>query len=200
MGETHAGNLSLVGGALALDFTNTAAGRDTATQIERLREATDVVDFAAHAGGIGADTARRIHAAMTDEVAETVLRDARKLREAIYGTAVAVARRRGPSQDDLEIVKGFAQKAMATATLAPVGDGSYRLDFSAAPAEEALLGPIAWSAMELLTALDPARLKQCMGEGCGWLFLDLSKNNSRRWCDMATCGNRTKAQRHRTRH
>ncbi|WP_443691321.1 CGNR zinc finger domain-containing protein [Pseudomonas sp.] len=39
-----------------------------------------------------------------------------------------------------------------------------------------------------------AKIKQC--EGCTWLFIDTSKNHRRRWCSMATCGNRAKAQRH----
>ena len=78
----------------------------------------------------------------------------------------------------------------------PVG---YALDFSAAPAETALLGPIAWSAVDLLRSGRFERVKRCPGPGCGWLFFDHSKNNSRRWCDMATCGNRTKGRRHRAR-
>ncbi len=197
MTETDAGSLTLVGGALALDFTNTAAGRDTASPAERLRAGADVVAFAAHAGGIDDATARRVGATLAD--AGALLDHARTLRETIFRIGAAVAAGGQPSGGDLETLKDFARKTMAAATLAPAGDGGYRLDFSAAPAEAALLGPIAWSAIELLAGLNPARLKQCAGHGCGWLFLDLSKNNSRRWCDMATCGNRSKAQRHRER-
>ncbi|WP_137135195.1 CGNR zinc finger domain-containing protein [Rhizobium sp. FKY42] len=50
------------------------------------------------------------------------------------------------------------------------------------------------SALRLLNLPDPQRLKIC--GHCGWLFLDRSKNKSRFWCDMAVCGNRTKASRH----
>lgn len=50
------------------------------------------------------------------------------------------------------------------------------------------------SALRLLSLPDPQRLKIC--GHCGWLFLDRSKNKSRFWCDMAVCGNRTKASRH----
>jgi predicted RNA-binding Zn ribbon-like protein len=89
---------------------------------------------------------------------------------------------------------------MRAGDLAPVTGGGYGLDFSTAPREAAILGPIAWPAISLLSTADFARVKQCPGDDCGWLFLDQSKNNSRRWCDMATCGNRTKAERHRQRH
>ena len=45
-----------------------------------------------------------------------------------------------------------------------------------------------------------AHLRQCCGDNCGWLFLDSSKNHSRRWCDMRDCGNRAKVRRHRQKH
>jgi predicted RNA-binding Zn ribbon-like protein len=40
----------------------------------------------------------------------------------------------------------------------------------------------------------------CRADDCGWLFVDASRNRSRRWCDMSECGNRAKAQRFRARH
>ncbi|HEV2391667.1 MAG TPA: CGNR zinc finger domain-containing protein [Verrucomicrobiae bacterium] len=40
-------------------------------------------------------------------------------------------------------------------------------------------------------------MRLCQGDTCGWLFVDSSKNHSRRWCDMRDCGNRAKARRHR---
>lgn len=40
------------------------------------------------------------------------------------------------------------------------------------------------------------RIKECPYPQCGRLFLDQSKNRSRRWCEMSMCGNRTKARRH----
>ena len=40
------------------------------------------------------------------------------------------------------------------------------------------------------------RVKECDNETCRWLFVDMSKNRSRRWCDMKDCGNRAKARRH----
>jgi len=35
----------------------------------------------------------------------------------------------------------------------------------------------------------------CAADDCAWVFLDTSKNHSRRWCDMKACGNRAKARR-----
>lgn len=46
---------------------------------------------------------------------------------------------------------------------------------------------------------DWSRFRACAAPDCGWVFIDRSKNSSRRWCDMASCGNRAKARSHRTR-
>jgi predicted RNA-binding Zn ribbon-like protein len=59
-----------------------------------------------------------------------------------------------------------------------------------------MLWPLAQSAGALLTGDQRARVRECSGHDCRWLFLDLSRNHSRRWCDMNDCGNRAKARRH----
>src|SRR6476661_4422014 len=43
------------------------------------------------------------------------------------------------------------------------------------------------------------RFRICANDTCRWIFYDESRSGQRRWCDMATCGNRAKAQRHRAR-
>lgn len=45
-----------------------------------------------------------------------------------------------------------------------------------------------------------SRVKACRGTDCGWVFLDASRNSSRRWCEMAGCGNRAKTATFRARH
>jgi predicted RNA-binding Zn ribbon-like protein len=55
---------------------------------------------------------------------------------------------------------------------------------------------VTWAAAELLSSPESALLKVCAGEDCGWVFLDRSRNQARRWCDMKTCGNTEKARRH----
>ncbi|MEU3462114.1 CGNR zinc finger domain-containing protein [Streptomyces sp. NPDC006733] len=57
---------------------------------------------------------------------------------------------------------------------------------------------VAWT--ELVVTGDAARLKRCAEHGCAWVFWDVSKNRSRRWCSMRVCGNRTKARRYAARH
>ena len=64
---------------------------------------------------------------------------------------------------------------------------------------DCMLWPIARSAADLLTEGPLAAIRLCEGRDCGWLFLDTSRNRTRRWCDMRICGNRAKARRHHER-
>jgi predicted RNA-binding Zn ribbon-like protein len=57
------------------------------------------------------------------------------------------------------------------------------------------LEPVIQSAADLLISGNLDRLKRCSNPMCGWLYYDTSKNNSRRWCCMKTCGNRAKANK-----
>ena len=60
---------------------------------------------------------------------------------------------------------------------------------------DSLPWPIVLAAAELLTSDRRTQIHECGGEGCGWLFLDTSRNRRRRWCTMRGCGNRAKARR-----
>ena len=197
MKPSRAGSVALVGGALALDFVNTAGGRGTAEPIEHLQAPGHVVEWATHAGAIPATHAERLHTATARE--EGLLREAIALRETIHRIGSALAQGTEPDPRDLDALRRTAQETLQAGLLVRRADGSYGFDFKSSPGTAMLLGPVAWSAIDLLASGDFARLKQCPGHGCGWLFYDRSKNNSRRWCDMAVCGNRSKAKRHRER-
>jgi predicted RNA-binding Zn ribbon-like protein len=71
-----------------------------------------------------------------------------------------------------------------------------RLAFGTVPA---MLVPdrIVEAALDVLLTADLSRVHRCpVAEGgCGWLFLDQSRNGSRRWCRMADCGATAKARR-----
>ncbi len=67
------------------------------------------------------------------------------------------------------------------------------------PARNALaLIAVAWT--ELVITGEAARLKRCAEHACAWVFRDVSKNRSRRWCSLRVCGNRTKARRYAAKH
>ncbi|HTH99160.1 MAG TPA: ABATE domain-containing protein [Stellaceae bacterium] len=197
---SRAGTLPLVGGVLALDFCNTSSGRASEGHQEHLRRAADLLLWAGHAGILDADAAARLKKACADDVfAADLLRRALALREAIYRLNADLAAGGTPMQADIDIVAGTHAACLAKGRLTNREGGfGWSWDVDAAGAE-ATLGPIAASAMAVITAADKARLKQCHGHHCGWLFLDTTKSNNRRWCEMEVCGNRAKQQRRRGR-
>ncbi|KAA2236317.1 CGNR zinc finger domain-containing protein [Salinarimonas soli] len=198
---SRAGSLSLVGQALALDFANTASGRGGAHGLDHMRAPEHVVDWAEHAGVVDGPTAAALRERIAAEhrCVAGLLPDALSLREAIHRAVAALAAGQGPDPADLAHLKTACARAIAAAELAP-GAGDFRWTWPTdPPVAETVLGPIALSAVGILREGDLSRLKQCGGEHCGWVFFDLTKNRSRRWCDMAVCGNRTKARRHRQR-
>jgi predicted RNA-binding Zn ribbon-like protein len=86
-------------------------------------------------------------------------------------------------------------KAMSHARIIPSETG-FSWDFhDSTDALDGILNPIIRSAVDLLVSEHVKKLKTCADPTCGWVFLDKSRNNSRRWCDMKDCGNRAKAKR-----
>jgi predicted RNA-binding Zn ribbon-like protein len=72
------------------------------------------------------------------------------------------------------------------------------LEEDSAPVDQ-ILWRVAQSAGELLTSEWVDRLGLCRGDRCMWLFVDKSRNRSRRWCDMGDCGNLAKVRAFRER-
>jgi predicted RNA-binding Zn ribbon-like protein len=91
----------------------------------------------------------------------------------------------------LNVIRDIAAAALRHASLS---GSPFRLHFEGI---YRVTGIIAWSALDLLRSDELARLKQCPPDDCHWLFIDRTKNGSRRWCDMGTCGNRAKKMAHR---
>ena len=117
------------------------------------------------------------------------------LREALHAIGVAVAA--GDAAPAPEVARLAKEHAACVACAQLTPDGG-RYVWSWMPREapvEALLGPIALSALATLGQADLTRVKRCEGEKCGWLFFDTTKNKSRRWCEMEICGNRAKQKR-----
>ena len=197
--ELHVQDLRLLGGRLCLDFVNSIENRAGHAPEDFLTSYPDLVRWGRHAGLIGdASAARLIDLAAADEPrARQVLHQALELRAALHRLFLAVATRRRPNPVDLDHLRRAYADAMSTATLVPGEERvawDWRLD---APRLEQLLWPVARSAIDLLTAGDPRRIKVCENPyGCGWLFYDSSKNGSRRWCSMEGCGSQVKMRRH----
>jgi predicted RNA-binding Zn ribbon-like protein len=198
---SRAGVLPLIGGAPCLDFANTSSGRGTPLRLEHLRSFDLLLAWSEHAGTVSRARRRRLSrlAAAQPRAAARVLRRALALREAIHATGAALAHAVPPPAPALALLNGELAAAMAQARLRQAS-GGFAWDWATAPAAlEGVLWPLARSAADLLVAPLHARIKQCPGHGCGWIFLDMTKNRSRRWCEMEVCGTRNKIRRYRDR-
>ena len=197
---SRAAVLPLVGGALMFDLTNTASGRGGPQAQDHLRHADHVVAWARHAGIVGAAGARSLRRAIVrPRIAADLLRSTRELRDLLHAVGTTLAAGAAPRPTQLAQLADIHAHALAHARLTPDGAGfAWRWDAALAPVD-AIIGPVALSAVEVVTHANRSRIKRCAGEHCGWLFLDITKNNRRRWCEMEVCGNRAKQKRLRER-
>jgi predicted RNA-binding Zn ribbon-like protein len=188
----------LSGGALCLDFANTVDNRPS-TALELLRSYGDLVAWAEQSGAVDAAAASelRAEAGRRPGAAESALAGARALREAIYAIFSARAGGRDAPAGAVATLNAALAPSLARLRLDARDGGAFGWRWSLEDgALDGLLAPIVDSAAELLTSPDLARVRECEADNCGWLFIDRSRNRSRRWCDMSVCGNRAKVRRH----
>ncbi len=191
----------LSGGVLCLDFANTVLRRNQPGRTkDELTNYARFVGFAKQTKLLSparADSLRN-HAFLLPPDVQHVLPAARMLREAMYRVFSSLAAGKPTASKDVKFLEDFALEAWKHRRLMPKAQGGYRWKWTAEEAEspEQMLWPIALSAAELLTSDRVRAVRQCAADDCAWLFLDESRNRSRRWCDMTVCGNRQKARRH----
>jgi predicted RNA-binding Zn ribbon-like protein len=186
-----------VSGWLCLDLANTVEPRCGAAERDHLHRYGDLVAWAGHAGALDDDAQEaELLRAATDRPAAARAAFARAvaLREAVYGVFAAMARGATPAAADLDVVQRCYAAAARSATIVAAG-GRFTWAWPRADLDRPWY-PIARSALGLLTTGPLERLKMCpTDEGCAWLFIDVTKNNSRRWCSMETCGAEAKIKR-----
>jgi len=189
-----------VGGNLCLDFTNTVGGKRGLSTREHLNSYADFVCWCQQADLLDASTANALlrRSARHPDEAAAALGRAIGLRESIYRIFAALASGESPQTSDLDHLN--AELAMHLGRL-QVASNKKRFAWTWRSLDGALdhpLGPIARSAADLLTSTHLLKqVRQCEGDTCGWLFVDSSKNHSRRWCVMSDCGNAAKVRRFR---
>ena len=190
----------LSGGNLCLDLANTLSHRDEPERrAEHLASYADLVAFARQSGVISSGQADELdaYALRHGSEARQNFRRAMELREAIYRIFTAIAQGGVARQDDLNLLSDLAIEALRHRRLAGA-DGGYRWEWRTDGKNPLarVVWPAAQAAAELLTSKELRIVRLCEARDCQWLFLDRSRNRSRRWCDMTVCGNRAKARRH----
>jgi predicted RNA-binding Zn ribbon-like protein len=183
----------------SLDFVNTSDWHASPHPEETLHSYADLVNWTRKEGIVSEKKAQRYLHEGTGRPsdADQALGTAIELREIIYRILVTVIKREAPPQADLAAFNYVLGAITCGASVISAGrefEWEWKVDESSL---ESIVWPIVISTAELLVSEDRQRIKQCEDEqGCGWLFLDQSKNHSRRWCDMKNCGNRAKQRRH----
>ena len=184
----------------AIRFVNTVAWRLGEPPEERLSSAEALLEWLG-ANGIGDKKAlEELSEAWRSQPAEgaAFYEMAIQFREAIYEILVAKMRGIEPLQSTLALFNELLTSARPDLRLEWDRDAlvwRMRRHGRASPFD--LLGPIAFSASELMTGIQAGKVRQCEDDrGCGWLFVDESRAQRRRWCSMGDCGNRAKARRH----
>ena len=183
---------------MALDFVNTVDWR--ADPVRRRDLIGDVEDLAAWARKAGLASAAERTAVATSgrrdrREAEQGLSRARRLRELLARLFLALANHGRPSDRDLRRLNAVLGAALRQRRVATKGSACVWTWATETRDVDCVLWPIVLAAAELLTSAGSARVRECAADGCGWLFLDTSRTQRRRWCTMASCGNRAKARR-----
>lgn len=185
---------------LCLDFANTVSRRENPDQRkEHLTTDADLISFAAQTGLIlpGQISGLRVYARRHLKSAREAFQRGIALRETLHRAFSAIAQRKPAAAADLQQINDAALEALQHRHLMR-SNGGYRWEWNSDGASplDYVLWAVANSAATLLTSKELRALRYCEAPDCEWLFLDHSRNRSRRWCDMTSCGNRQKARRH----
>lgn len=189
-----------------MDFSNTVDwrnGRLGKAKVDSLTDYGKLITWSKDHGLVREADAKRLGRIARDAGKDrATLKRAVELRETIYRIFSASAHEKKPENRDLETLSEFVSESMARSRIIRTGE---RFEWSWQEVEDApdrMLWPIAKSAADLLTSDRLEDVGECANEaeGCGWLFLDRTKNRGRRWCSASGCGNRDKVRRFYEKH
>jgi predicted RNA-binding Zn ribbon-like protein len=182
MTSANVHELAIVGGHPALDLVNTVAPRGPAdVRVEYLSSPADLLTWAERAGVISASEASEIAEAWSPESA---LDDVLALRDLVEGVLA------GSDGDLDDLIRRWSDA---------IGRSSLRAGALTVGVQPATMisDRLADAIVDLVRHADLSRLRECPRDeqGCGWLFLDRSRNLSRKWCSMDDCGAHAKSRR-----
>jgi len=186
-------------GKLPLDFANTAEFHASDHPDEILETYSDLVSWAVQADLLSGIEGQELleKAKREPQEASKALQKAIELREIIYRIISAIAEGAEPDKNDLSDFNLALADALKKTQLSPTADGFEWTWYTSEDSFERMLWPITRETANLLTSEEIRRVGECADDrGCGYLYYDTSRNHSRRWCSMESCGNRAKAQRH----
>jgi len=171
-------------------------------------EGRQIAAWAAQAGILSVSEAGRlqagalrnyVHLKLLGKKRASLREDARALREGLRQMLQRAARDGKVAPRDVETLNLLLKRFPAAARIER-SNGDWTMSWeSQAGGAEKIFYAIVKSAAELVATGRWRAVRECASDTCTWIFLDTSKNHSRRWCEMARCGNREKVQRFRAR-
>jgi len=187
-----------IAGALCLDFANTIHDSRAEDKEEELRAVSDLLHWAKEAGLLSEADHDRLtgHYHHNPREAAAALAKGTAIRDLLLSIFAGIANGRRVSAQRLSELNSTLAQAPG---LLRVQKSSDRIEAEWTSAAEGLpevFFAVLASAAELLASDRLGRIRECASADCTWLFVDESRNRSRRWCDMSVCGNRMKARRH----
>jgi len=190
----------LEGIRLCTDFVNTVDWRNSKTRKkEKLHDFSALVSWSKQIGILEDKTAQILFkkALKQPNKAEQIYEKTIELRELLYRIFSSMITTGQASNHDLSIFNKYLADSMGKSCCLSSSNNGFVWSFcSGTDSMDLFLDPIIKSAADLLVSPHIKRIKKCADDACGWLFVDMSRNNSRRWCSMKDCGNRAKAHRH----
>ncbi len=183
---------------LCLDYANTLCWRGTEPPTEEFHGLGNVLDWHVTKTAVPADaiTALKQWWHERPRQAAGAFAGALALRETLYRIFSDTADGGAPAAADLAALNEALARTPARTHLQPTPAGYAWQVAKLRPAVTDLLAPVLWSAADLLTNPRLGRVRRCANHKCLYLFVDDSRNGTRRWCTMSMCGNRAKAHRH----
>lgn len=183
---------------LCLNYANTLSWRGREQPVENLHALVDILHWSEQSGVCTPAATQRLrrwsrdHQAQADEI----FTEALAIREAIFRIFSAIAGGAPVAAKDFAVLKAALANAPARSRLARFGNRCGWWVEQPQPSVSGVLAPVLWSAGDLMLNARSRPIQRCANEECLWLFIDQSKNGTRRWCAMNACGNRAKARRH----
>jgi predicted RNA-binding Zn ribbon-like protein len=186
-----------IGGHEALDFSNTVAWSPRGPSNDRLVSYDRLLEWARRVSLVSPAESRRAarRAHSSPGKARAALERAVRVRAALHRTFSSVVRNQPIPRSDLKILNGTLRRSEIGLS-APGSGGEVSWSIQSDELLDIVTERVLWSGAQLLTSDDLSRIGMCDNEKCGWVFLDRSRNRSRRWCSMAECGSRAKSRRY----
>ncbi|MCP4361638.1 MAG: hypothetical protein GY796_26810 [Chloroflexi bacterium] len=189
----------LESGALCLDFANTVDWHNSDHPDDALKDYSVLIEWGRAAGILASDQAEKLGQVAKNQSKEAIVayESAMQLRESVYRIFANYSEQESVDLNDLGILNRALSKSLSHLHI-NLSDRGFDWEFTESPnGLDQIVWPVARSAGELLVSDRLNRVRQCADDrGCGYLFIDTSRNRSRLWCSMESCGNRAKARRH----